>query len=330
MEPRYQAQKDLRQELSNHLNWNKTRLDFLANFLLALITVRTINLAEIAMAFYGKAKVASHYKRLQRFFRGFEIESEVIARLIGSLLPTPKPWVLTIDRTNWQFGKVQINILMLGVVCQGVAWPLFWIMLNKKGNSDTEERIELIERFLKVFGHGSILFITADREFIGETWIKWLKDEKISFRIRIKKNTLLKRGNKTTAVWKTFQNGRPTHTKGIVWGLEMYLAGCQLQGGEFIIVISDTPGDILKDYALRWKIETLFGCLKSRGFRLEETHLTHMDRLNKLIALLAIAFAWIHRTGEYLIKSGNKIPLKKHCKDPSNRSSGTGLTACGM
>jgi hypothetical protein len=102
----------------------------------------------------------------------------------------------------------------------------------------------------------------------------------------------------------------------MVWGVEVYLAGSQLQGGEFIIVISDTAGDILKDYALRWKIETLFGCLKSRGFRLEETHLTHMERLNKLIALLAIAFAWIHRTGEYLIKSGNEIPLKKTLQRP--------------
>lgn len=44
-------------------------------------------------------------------------------------------------------------------------------------------------------------------------------------------------------------------------------------------------------YARRWEIETLFGALKSRGFNFEDTHLTHPDRLGKLLALLALAFA---------------------------------------
>ena len=38
-------------------------------FLIGLIRVRTVNLVEIATGFSGKAKVESHYKRLQRFLR---------------------------------------------------------------------------------------------------------------------------------------------------------------------------------------------------------------------------------------------------------------------
>jgi hypothetical protein len=40
------------------------------------------------------------------------------------------------------------NVLTLGVVHHGVAFPLVWIMLDKKGNSNTRERCELWNRFL--------------------------------------------------------------------------------------------------------------------------------------------------------------------------------------
>lgn len=39
--------------------------------------------------------------------------------------------------------------------------------------------------------------------------------------------------------------------------------------------------DAMTAYARRWEIESLFACLKGRGFNLEDTHLTHMDRVSK-------------------------------------------------
>ncbi|MBD3886634.1 hypothetical protein IFO70_33770 [Phormidium tenue FACHB-886] len=40
---------------------------------------------------------------------------------------------------------------MLGEVHNGVAFPLLWWMLDKKGNSNTEEQIDLLEEFFQVF-----------------------------------------------------------------------------------------------------------------------------------------------------------------------------------
>jgi hypothetical protein len=57
------------------------------------------------------------------------------------MMSIPQPWVLSIDRTNWEFGGCVFNILMLGVVHEGVAFPLLWVMLDKKGNSNQGERI---------------------------------------------------------------------------------------------------------------------------------------------------------------------------------------------
>ena len=61
----------LEQILSENLSWNRCRIKFLARFLVALFQVQTVNLAKIACVFGGRAKVASNYKKLQRFLRFF-------------------------------------------------------------------------------------------------------------------------------------------------------------------------------------------------------------------------------------------------------------------
>ena len=135
---------ELKTVLSEHLPWHGARISFLAQFLLALLKVRSVNLAELATGFGGKAKVDSHYKRLQRFFRSFEIDQGGLARLLVRLVPVGDgPWRLTMDRTNWQFGKVDINFLVLGIAYRGIALPLFWSVLGKAGNSNTAERVAL-------------------------------------------------------------------------------------------------------------------------------------------------------------------------------------------
>jgi hypothetical protein len=74
-----------------------------------LLKVPSVNLAELATGFGGKAKVESHYKRLQRFFRGFEVDQDSFARLLVRLVRLVPvgdgPWRLTLDRTNWKFGR---------------------------------------------------------------------------------------------------------------------------------------------------------------------------------------------------------------------------------
>jgi hypothetical protein len=37
-------------------------------------------------------------------------------------------------------------------VYKGVAIPVYWLLLNKKGNSDTRERIAIMKRFIRQFG----------------------------------------------------------------------------------------------------------------------------------------------------------------------------------
>src|SRR5205085_3278210 len=148
--------RPLERTLAENVDWNKARINFLAKFIIALIQVRSVNLTEIASVFPGRAKEESHYKRIQRFLRFFEISYAVIAVLLVSLCGVPRPWVLTLDRSNWQLGKTPLNILVLGLVYKGVAIPVLWTILEKKGNSNTAERKAILAEFIALFGVNSI------------------------------------------------------------------------------------------------------------------------------------------------------------------------------
>ena len=60
---------------------------------------------------------------------------------------------------------------MLGLVHQGVAYPLVWKMLEKKGNSSSDERMDLLDRFQEIFPKAQIAYVCGDREFVGKSWL---------------------------------------------------------------------------------------------------------------------------------------------------------------
>ena len=65
-------------------------------------------------------------------------------------------------------------------------------------------------------------------------------------------------------------------------------------------------------YKQRWQIETLFRGLKSSGFNIKDTHVTDLERLEKLFSLAMIAFIWCYRIGDYIDERVKKIAIKKH------------------
>jgi hypothetical protein len=324
--------QELKAVLSEHLPWHGARIGFLAHFLLALLKVRSVNLAELATGFGGTAKVESHYKRLQRFFRSFEMDPDALARLVVRLVPVGDgPWRLTLDRTNWKFGLAEINFLVLGVAHRGMAVPLFWSVLDKAGNSDTAERVALMERFLKVFGASRIAALLADREFVGEDWFRWLQQKGVPFHQRLKRDTRVPNSwNRMMRLDELFGSLRPGEAHLLVgrrpvWGCFVHLSALRLDDGDFLFIASSgaPQAGAIDAYADRWQVETLFGALKSRGFNLEDTHLTDPKRLAKLMGLLALAFAWTYRTGELLHDGPSPIRQKKRCRAPSSPSSAT-------
>lgn len=230
----------------------------------------------------------------------------------------PQPWVLSVDRTEWSFGATRFNILMLGVVRNGVAYPVVWKMLNKKGNSNGDERMDLLDQFYDVFPNAEVAYLTGDREFVGKLWLTYLLIEPtISFRLRIRKSDRIFNGKKELRASIIFAHLKPGQTRILsgrrwVWGRSVYVSALRLEDGELLIIVSsDSTTTAISDYGKRWGIETLFGMFKTRGFCLESTHFTDSERLSKLIALMALALCWSIKTGEWL-NQYQPLKIKKH------------------
>ena len=123
---------ELKDSLNAYFGWNKARMACFVNMLLALLATRTVNLNKLACVVFGEAQQSSRYRRIQRFFSKFPLDYQQIAGFIFKLfLVSGGQWYLSMDRTNWRWGKSDINILMLGIVFKGTAIPIYWILLDK-------------------------------------------------------------------------------------------------------------------------------------------------------------------------------------------------------
>jgi hypothetical protein len=299
---------ELEKILTNYFAWNKARINCFAGMLLSVIAVRTVNLSEMAVGFGSKVQIASRYRRLQRFFAAYDLDMEEIACFIFSLFfINDKKLYLTIDRTNWRWGKGKINILTLGVAYEGLSIPLFWKLLNKSGNAKSKEHVEILEKFIKTFGKRRIAGVLADREFASGEFFERLNTEQIPFYIRIKDNTQIRvLKSKPWHAKKLFKELNPKQSSTYVNFVTIYgqkglrLAGSRSERGELMLVATNqNTKNAVPIYIRRWEIENLFQCLKTRGFRFEDTHITISERIEKLMALVSMAFCWAHKIGEW-------------------------------
>jgi Co/Zn/Cd efflux system component len=75
--------------INQTFNWNKARIDCLVGMLIALLSTRSMNLTELAIAFPNEAQPDSRYRRIQRFISdylpNFDKVSLFIMKLFGFL-----------------------------------------------------------------------------------------------------------------------------------------------------------------------------------------------------------------------------------------------------
>lgn len=308
---------ELQKKIQAHIPIHGARADFMAKFVMAVIVVRGVTASAVASVLNPQVLPESNEKRIKRFFKEVEFEGQGFARLILALLPEKDKLVMTLDRTTWELGSHCINILMLGVAYKGLAFPLLWVLLDKKGNSDTKERLALTDKMLTLVAAENIEAIVADREFIGKRWFQGLRERRLVFVMRVRNNTLITSKGRTRSAKQRYDQLRPQEVyvcpkRCFVFGLRLYVAVTKSKEGELVVLVCNAePDKALMRYSRRWQIETLFAALKTRGFNLEDTHMTSPDRLDKLLALLALAFTWAYLVGEWCYQQ-RPLKLKAH------------------
>jgi len=208
------------------------------------------------------------------FFEDLSPGNDPMAFFVASEFPKGK-WLLTVDRATWEFGKMTTNILVLAVVCRGVAVPPLWKFLakkdgpgcGKKGNSDTDERKALIKNFIRLFGKECIGAVVADRESVGNPWSPGPKGNNIGIVIRVRRNRNITnyRGIPTRAshLFRDIGIGEIRILRGLrrIGDAEVHVCGMRLpSGGLPIVATFDAPEKAPEIHVRRWQIGTMFEC----------------------------------------------------------------------
>ncbi len=141
----------------------------------------------------------SRRKKIQRFL------SLPIFNIEALWFPIIKNWraqnfsinqtiYLVIDRTIWE----RKNLIMISIIYEQRAIPVYFEFLSKLGSSNFTEQVSLISKVLPLFKDYQIL-ILGDREFCSVKLAAWLTEQEVQFCLRLKKNEFIAKENED---WK--------------------------------------------------------------------------------------------------------------------------------
>ena len=297
-----------------HLSEKFTRGNYLLTILLIQVvqSIKEVTLERIATKLAMPIKFESRRKKVQRFLSDDEWDLDSI------WLPLIVAWIkgtvnqnniiyLAIDRTKWQSN----NILMVSMIWRKRAIPIYWQMLDKQGNSTLENQQLVLTPVFAALSDYSLL-VLGDREFCAGrvtrhasvTLANWLREQKIGFCLRLKKNVCIKTEEELWTELKRLglEPGNSFFNQEVTIRKTAPVEGFNLAGkwlGKYRNITTKEPWYILTSladlqaavdtYAKRFGIEEMFRDFKGGGYNLEKTNLTG-DRLSKLLILLSLAY----------------------------------------
>ena len=293
---------------------NKSRKHFLSSIVQGLISSRSVHFSSIAEGIDDETKVSSKERKIQDFFQKVSFDYPQLGLLLLSFVHH-KSFILSIDRTEWDHGKTQINILCVMIQVGKMGVPIYFEMLdNKSGNSNYQDRIAILENIIKCIGTHKIDALVMDREFIGDKWLAWLKKQNIPFCVRVPKshNIITDQGEKLKAE-STISNCKTKSFKNaIVDNVVVNVSVSRDKKGELLYLIgSFKPSKLKQIYKKRWAIEVMFQAFKSRGFDMEKSRLRSLEKYRKLFAVVAIAYTLCWAVGIQISKQ-KPVKTKKH------------------
>lgn len=283
-----------------------------------LQNVKTVKLEELARRFPYPIQLRSRIKKLPRFLslEQFNIKTlwfPIISHWIEEKWNQGKPLYLIIDRSQWR----TINLLMVSLVYNSRAIPIYFTLLEHKGNSNLTEQRQVLEPALTLLNKYKII-VLGDREFCGVELAKWLVKQGVSLSLRLKKNEYIELEEN---IWFQLQE------LGLAPGISLYYQGIKVtktrgfagfnlaakwrrnygpnKSKEPWFILTNLPSlsEAISAYTQRMGIEEMFRDFKGGGYNLEETRVNN-SRLMSIILLICLAYSCATFNGEKIKSKG--------------------------
>ena len=135
----------------------------------------------------------SRRRHIQRFLKLTRLSVVLVCfpllkEIITQRIPKAKRLIIALDRTAWQ----ENNILIARAIYQKRAFPIFGILLSKKGASNLREKQIVLRPVIKLFKAHQIVLV-GNREFHSVDLAEWIDRQGVKFVLRQKKDTNFRR-----------------------------------------------------------------------------------------------------------------------------------------
>lgn len=302
--------------LENQLS--SSQLLFFSLIINVLQDLKSVNLEKLATTLPLPILFESRRKKLQRFLSLpiFQIENlwfGIIKEWLAEKFTSNQTIYAVIDRTSWGC----INLMMISIVYDKRAIPIYWELLPKLGSSSFTEQTNFLTKVLPLLTINKTV-VLGDREFCSALLANWLREKNLYFCLRLKKSEYIQA---KTEFWYRLSDirlkpGCSIFLQGVnvtkshqieklnfvgKWRRKLY--GWHPQEGWFILTNLSSFKAAIAAYKQRFDIEEMFKDFKSGGYNLEETNVSD-DRLLSLILIIAFAYTLATLNGQKIKKMG--------------------------
>jgi hypothetical protein len=289
---------------------NKSQLITLKMLVWLLQNQKQVRIERLAATLPLPIQQNSRRRHLQRFLTlnalsvvllWFPLIEEMISRQIkaGSQV------IVALDRTQWK----ENNVLMVSVIYQKRAWPIYWCLLEKDGSTNLTEQQKVLRPVIRLLKKYRLVII-GDREFHSIELAHWLHRKNLGFVLRQKQDTTFREKRQKFQPLKTidiypgnrqfYPGVNVTQKRGFAkLNLAVYwkrkYRNKQESSPWYLLTNLPDCETAIKIYKQRFGIEAMFRDCKTGGYNLEGSKF-NPDRLMRLIFLIALAMtsAWLH------------------------------------
>ena len=300
---------------------NKKQREGLSLLVATMLDVRSANLMDLSASLPRDCeRIDMRYQWISRLLGNELIDTDrVMAPFASEVMQRAaaqgRRLILIIDQSK---ANETQQAIVVAVRAGGRSLPIAGRVKETEGAIGFAEPRAALETALSLLPEGAKIVLMGDRFYGSPDLIAWCRSKGWDWRLRLKADLLVFEDGGESTVAQCFARGECMLVDvGLTAKRVRTNIGMVHEDGHpepWFIAMSDAPTTAKTfDYGLRWGIEAMFSDFKSRGFGLEDSQLQRVDRMDRLILIMALALYWAVSTGMWASQNA-ALPVEKKRK----------------